>query len=120
LYYAGNEPYYAIKNIGLFKSSTSESFSIYLYEYLKSSFISEYYRVRLAGSTQQYLTLKVLRETPIIYNENVVTELVDAIKEMRNTIINNSNENQELTNLRDTLLPKLIAGELEVSEVKEG
>jgi type I restriction enzyme S subunit len=120
LYYVGNEPYYAIKNIGLFKSSTSESFSIYLYEYLKSSFISEYYRVRLAGSTQQYLTLKVLRETPIIYNENVVTELVDAIKEMRNTIINNSNENQELTNLRDTLLPKLISGELEVSEVKEG
>jgi type I restriction enzyme S subunit len=29
-------------------------------------------------------------------------------------------ENRELTNLRDTLLPKLISGELEVSEVKEG
>ncbi|NMA23887.1 MAG: restriction endonuclease subunit S [Spirochaetales bacterium] len=117
LYYVGNEPNYAIKNIGLFKSSTSESFSIYLYEYLKSSFISEYYRVRLAGSTQQYLTLKVLRETPIIYNENIVSAFVDAIKEMRNTVINNSNENQELTNLRDTLLPKLISGELEVADI---
>ena len=28
-----------------------------------------------------------------------------------------TNENQELTNLRDTLLPKLISGELEVSDV---
>jgi type I restriction enzyme S subunit len=33
---------------------------------------------------------------------------------------NSEFENQELTNLRDTLLPKLISGELEVSEVKEG
>lgn len=119
LYYVGNEPNYAIKNIGLFKSSSNKTFSIYLYEYLKSSFISEYYRVRLAGSTQQYLTLKALRETPIIYNEKVVSEFVVAIKEMRHTIINNSNENKELTNLRDTLLPKLISGELEVAEVME-
>ena len=36
---------------------------------------------------------------------------------MRNTVINNSNENQELTNLRDTLLPKLISGELEVADI---
>ena len=33
---------------------------------------------------------------------------------------NSEFENQELTNLRDTLLPKLISGELEVSKVKEG
>lgn len=32
-------------------------------------------------------------------------------------IINNSKETQELTNLRDTLLPKLISGELKVAEV---
>ncbi len=33
------------------------------------------------------------------------------------TIENNVRENQSLTNLRDTLLPKLISGELEVAEV---
>jgi type I restriction enzyme S subunit len=37
-----------------------------------------------------------------------------------NLTLKNMGENQELTNLRDTLLPKLISGELEVSEVKEG
>lgn len=34
------------------------------------------------------------------------------------TIINNSKEIQELTNLRDTLLPKLISGELEFSQTQ--
>lgn len=33
-----------------------------------------------------------------------------------NSIVNNSLEKQELTQLRDTLLPKLISGELEVSQ----
>lgn len=33
--------------------------------------------------------------------------------------LKNLGENQELTNLRDTLLPKLISGELEVAEVME-
>lgn len=117
LYFIGNEPDYAIKNIGLFKSSTKPNFSIYLYEYLKSSFISEYYSARLAGSTQQYLTLTVLRETPIIYAENVVNKFVEVIKEMRSSIINNSNETQELINLRNTLLPKLISGELEINQI---
>jgi type I restriction enzyme S subunit len=33
-------------------------------------------------------------------------------------IVNNSLENQRITNLRDTLLPKLISGELEVSQAQ--
>jgi type I restriction enzyme S subunit len=35
-----------------------------------------------------------------------------------NDIANNSIENQQLTTLRDTLLPKLISGELEVSQIQ--
>jgi len=35
-----------------------------------------------------------------------------------NYIANNSIENQQLTTLRDTLLPKLISGELEVSQIQ--
>ena len=33
------------------------------------------------------------------------------------SISKNKNENQELTNLRDTLLTKLISGELEINEI---
>ena len=36
---------------------------------------------------------------------------------MFETIINNQLENQRLTQLRDTILPKLMSGELDVSEL---
>jgi type I restriction enzyme S subunit len=49
--------------------------------------------------------------------KSILTNLEVNIKSIYESIRNNSKENQELTSLRDTLLPKLISGELEVSEV---
>lgn len=51
---------------------------------------------------------------------NILLQFEELSNSIFDTIINNSKESQELTNLRDTLLPKLISGELEVSKVKEG
>jgi type I restriction enzyme S subunit len=45
----------------------------------------------------------------LIHFEEISNSIFDAI-------INYSKETQELTSLRDTILPKLISGELEVSE----
>ena len=42
----------------------------------------------------------------------------DLVKGKDQLIYNLTNQNQQLTNLRDTLLPKLISGELEVSQIK--
>jgi len=39
------------------------------------------------------------------------------IENLFNGLINNTKENNRLTNLRDTLLPKLISGELEINEI---
>ena len=41
----------------------------------------------------------------------------DLVKGKDQLIYNLTNQNQQLTNLRDTLLPKLISGELEVSQI---
>jgi len=41
----------------------------------------------------------------------------DLVKQKDSLIYNFTNQNQELTNLRNTLLPKLISGELEVNQV---
>lgn len=41
----------------------------------------------------------------------------DLVKEKDSLIYNFTNQNQLLTNLRDTLLPKLISGELEINEL---
>ena len=48
---------------------------------------------------------------------SIVNQFYDSVYDSLNLIDDNRKENQELTNLRDTLLPKLISGELEVAEV---
>lgn len=48
---------------------------------------------------------------------SIVNQFYDSVYDSLNLIDDNRKENQELTNLRDTLLPKLILGELEVAEV---
>jgi type I restriction enzyme S subunit len=69
------------------------------------------------GTTQQQLTVPDFKTSKIIIP---VLSLVDEYTIQMNAIIDNINfnklENQELIHLRDTLLPKLISGELEVSE----
>ena len=41
----------------------------------------------------------------------------EIVSSMYQTIILNSQENNALVNLRDSLLPKLISGELDISEI---
>ena len=53
----------------------------------------------------------------LIPSKNVLLAFEELSNSLFDSIINNSKENQELTLLRDTLLPKLISGELEVAEV---
>jgi type I restriction enzyme, S subunit len=116
LYFVSEDPNYAIKNIGLFKTSQAGDFGFFFYEYLNSDFITKFYQERLAGSTQQYLTLKTLRETPVLYDEGIISKYIKVIRELREQIFLFATENQSLIELRDTLLPKLISGELEVLE----
>jgi type I restriction enzyme S subunit len=52
----------------------------------------------------------------IIPDKNVILKYSSINQDAYNLTLNHLGENQELTNLRDTLLPKLISGELEVSE----
>jgi type I restriction enzyme, S subunit len=48
---------------------------------------------------------------------NILSNLEINVKSIYESVRNNTQENQELTSLRDTLLPKLISGQLEVTEV---
>ena len=57
---------FAIKNIGLIKTSENEEIFEFVYLYLKSKEMKNYIESRLAGSTQQYISLNELRNIPII------------------------------------------------------
>lgn len=71
----------------------------------------------MAGSTQQYLTLKVLRETPVFFSPEIIIDFFRIAEPLRRKIIDSTSESQNLAKLRDTLLPKLISGELEINDI---
>ena len=57
---------FAIKNIGLFKSSKNQDYSEFIFLFLTSDYGSSYLRARLSGTTQSYVTLASLREMPLM------------------------------------------------------
>ena len=110
---------FAIKNVGLFRTSQSERLRLYILFYLKSVQVYNHIEQHLAGSTQKYISLSELRNLPIyIPDKQTISSFNDLVMPMVNRIIINVKENQRLTILRDTLLPKLMSGEIDVSKVE--
>ena len=110
---------FAIKNVGLFRTSQSAKLRFYVLNYLKTNEVANYIEQHLAGSTQKYISLTELRNLPIrIPSDEDLQEYNELISPIYGQIITLSKENQWLTELRDTLLPKLMNGEIDVSEVK--
>lgn len=111
---------FAIKNIGLFKSSQKKEWSEYIYLFLKSSYGRIYFKTRLSGTTQSYLTLGSLRELPLLIpKQNVLEKIGPLFKASFSKIYNNSKEIQTLTKTRDTLLPKLMSGQIRIQEAEK-
>ena len=109
---------FAIKNVALFKTSKYKDFSYYLLLFLQSSLAKQYLDVSAAGSTQQYISLAMLRKIPIkIPSKESLDYFNQVIEPIINKMCQNSNENKYLASIRDLLLPKLMSGELDVSEI---
>lgn len=85
----------------------------YLYLYLKQLHISG------TGTTQQQLTVPDFQKTEIIIPDKVIMDrFTHFISPIFNKIWTNKEENIKLASLRDSLLPKLMSGELDVSEIQ--
>jgi type I restriction enzyme S subunit len=108
---------FAIKNIGLFKTSQKIRYSEYIYMYVSSVYGEHYFKTNISGTTQKYLTLGLLRKMPILIPPNGILDSFRlSIKPIFDKIYNHQQENQELTFLRDWLLPMLMNGQVEVME----
>lgn len=71
------------------------------------------------GAVQQCLFISDIKDFPIdIPDRHKLCEFDSIVAPMFNAISRNQEENQNLAELRDTLLPKLMNGEIDVSEVK--
>lgn len=81
----------------------------YLYLWLKQLHITG------TGTTQQQLTIPDFRKTEILVpSQEIVTLFTDTVEPIFEKIWANQSENEKLSSLRDTLLPKLMSGELDV------
>jgi type I restriction enzyme S subunit len=119
-YFVNEDPNYVIKNLGLFKTSKSPLLKIYLFSFFNSKIGQEYIKSQMTGSTQQYVTLKTLRNFDIIVpDEQILEDYNHLANDYFEKILINIKENQTLTQLRDTLLPKLISGEVRLKEFQE-
>jgi type I restriction enzyme S subunit len=89
----------------------------YLFEWFCSDVGRNELQKRASGSTVLGIQQKELRKIDfIVPQKNVLNNYATVVKEQHEFIEKNNIENQELSILRDTLLPKLISGELEINE----
>jgi type I restriction enzyme, S subunit len=113
---------YAIKNIGLFKTSQNLDWCCYTYLWLRSSFLwlrsslgQDFIHEHRSGSTQEYISLGSLRNivfyAPPFGKLNDFNAIISPIVTKKKA---NINQIRTLETLRDTLLPKLMSGEVRV------
>ena len=79
-----------------------------------------YYEIvnRGQGSAQPNISAADIMSIPcVIPTDNDLNTFNDTVRPLFDLIISNQQENQRLSELRDSLLPKLMSGELNVSEV---
>jgi type I restriction enzyme S subunit len=99
---------FAIKNVGLFKTSEKKEISEYILFYLKSDYIKIYLASNPNGSTQNYVTLGFLRDMPILLPLDIIILKFEEIsKKIVEKIHLKTKENQKLSELKDLLLSKL-------------
>lgn len=84
----------------------------YLYLWLKNIHIHG------TGTTQQQLTVPDFRKTEIVIpSKESMSAFTETVNPLFETIWANQAENVNLAQLRDTLLPRLMSGELDVSNL---
>lgn len=87
-----NNPDYAIKNVALFKCGGSEIRGKWLCYYLNSPEGKGRMLGEMKGSSQQFLSLKQLRELPIMFSEEKVPRIVEMISNYDDLIENNQKQ----------------------------
>lgn len=112
------EFYFKDGNIIWIKNFSSPEINYYVYDYMQSvQFINDLSTITI-GSTQQALTIISLSKLKInLPNHEQLITYYSFSKMAHDTIANNQAENNVLIKLRDTLLPQLMSGKLDVSEV---
>ncbi len=116
-----NQTLWLNQRVGKLKDKAFKNSSVFIGKILQSI---EYYDIiqGLAyGSAQPNISASGIEKIEICLPENIddINFLIEEFVMSHEQIVHNLTENQTLTKLRDTLLPKLISGELRLKEFRE-
>jgi len=97
-------------------------YSYYFYYLMKSPYYQYYIVGASSGTVQSNLNAKGLTRglAVIIPNKTLIGEFNKTIELLRDKINNNIQENHYLSNIRDSILPKLMSGKIRVNVPEEG
>lgn len=98
----------------------SDLYAHFLQYWLRSNNYWKLVKSRETGTTRASLNAKTLSDFPIIIPpQNVVEKFSNQVASLRARVIANASEIELLATLRDTLLPKLLSGEIRVDTAAE-
>lgn len=104
--------------VAIIRPDTNKVAASYLYSFFIGNWHNEYYSKRVQQAVQANLSLTTIKSLPIaILNNDTMNKYDELINPLFALIKSNEEENRKLSTLRDTLLPKLMSGELDVSKV---
>jgi type I restriction enzyme S subunit len=90
----------------------------YLYSFFIGNWHNDFYTKRVQQAVQANLSLTTIKSLPIaVLSDNSMKEYNNLVSPLFALMKNNEEENRKLTNLRDSLLPKLMSGVLDVSNL---
>lgn len=90
----------------------------YLYSFFIGNWHNEYYSKRIQQAVQANLSLTTIKSLPIAVLSNTTMNNYDELVSPLFALMKgNEEENRRLSELRDTLLPKLMSSELDVSDI---
>ena len=105
--------------VAIIRANKTKLLPEYLYSFFLGNWHNDYYKKRVQQAVQANLSLTTIKSLPIAMLSNETTDNYNRlIIPIIHTMKTNEYENQHLGALRDTLLPKLMSGEIDVSEVK--
>lgn len=94
--------------------------SYYVYHFLKSSVYKAYTAGAQSGSVQANMNAKVITAVELVLPQNnLLCVFLDRILPIRKQIVTNVEQSRTLATIRDTLLPKLMSGEIRVKEAEK-
>lgn len=97
-----------------------EKFKAIIYYWLKSDDVQNKIQNSIVQGVQANVSLTVLKELELIEPSNeILIDFANKVNPILELVLKNQKENQTLTQLRDTLLPKLISGEVRLKEFQE-